>query len=267
MRQCGVRRLASHQLEAAMNTPRASASSLDPPTILARQPGLPRRPTVVRNGQRNWPLHQAGLDVVGDTSLLPLRSGSWGNLGFAHFLVRHRNVIPVGRWSAATPQYARISCPARSVPRIHPEAVRRLLRRALTVGIGESLEHRLMCFTSRDEWAEGQAGREPLDRGDSLGRFSGVSSGSRDTQPGPECRTGSGGLRRREGDVAAVSLNDTVGVNHTRGHRAAPATRFTRMTVGDVLGSVDELADGTGGSRDAVTGVAIGPHRKSRMRR
>jgi hypothetical protein len=39
------------------------------------------------------------------------------------------------------------------------------------------------------------------------------------------------------------------------------------MTVGDVLRSVDELADGTGGSRDAVTGAAIGPYRKSRMRR
>jgi hypothetical protein len=109
VRQCGVHRLASHQLEAAMNTPRASACSLDPPKILARQPGLPRRPTVVRNGQRNWPPNQAGLDVAGDTRLLPLRSGSWGNLGFAHFLVRHRNVTPVGRWSAATPQYARIS--------------------------------------------------------------------------------------------------------------------------------------------------------------
>jgi len=66
--------------------------------------------------------------------------------------------------------------------------------------------------------------------------------------------------------VAAVSLNDTVGVNHTRGHRAAQATRFTRMTGGDVLGSVGELADGTGGSRDAVTGAAIGLYRKSRMR-
>src|SRR5712691_2002794 len=39
------------------------------------------------------------------------------------------------------------------------------------------------------------------------------------------------------------------------------------MTVSDVLGSVDELADGMGGSVDAVTGAAIGPYRKSRVRR
>ena len=30
-----------------------------------------------------------------------------------------------------------------------------------------------------------------------------------------------------------------------------------------MLGSVDELADRTGGSVDAVTGVAIGPYRES----
>ena len=39
------------------------------------------------------------------------------------------------------------------------------------------------------------------------------------------------------------------------------------MTVVDVLGSVDALADGMGGSVDAVTGAAIGPYRKSRLRR
>ena len=39
------------------------------------------------------------------------------------------------------------------------------------------------------------------------------------------------------------------------------------MTVVDVLGRVDELADGTGGSVDAVTGAAIGPYWKSRLRR
>ncbi len=38
------------------------------------------------------------------------------------------------------------------------------------------------------------------------------------------------------------------------------------MTVADVLGSVDELADGTGGSVDAVTGAAIGPYRESRFK-
>jgi hypothetical protein len=36
------------------------------------------------------------------------------------------------------------------------------------------------------------------------------------------------------------------------------------MTVVDVLGRVDELAEGLGGSVDAVTGAAIGPYRKSR---
>ena len=38
------------------------------------------------------------------------------------------------------------------------------------------------------------------------------------------------------------------------------------MTVVDVLGRVDELADGTGGSVDAAIGAAIGPYRKSRTR-
>jgi hypothetical protein len=33
----------------------------------------------------------------------------------------------------------------------------------------------------------------------------------------------------------------------------------------DVLGRVDELADGTGGSVDAVTGAAIGPYRESQF--
>lgn len=38
------------------------------------------------------------------------------------------------------------------------------------------------------------------------------------------------------------------------------------MTVVDVLGSVDELADWMGGSVDAVTGAASGPYRKSRIK-
>ena len=33
----------------------------------------------------------------------------------------------------------------------------------------------------------------------------------------------------------------------------------------DVLGRVDELTDGTGGSVDAVMGTAVGPYRKSRL--
>ena len=38
------------------------------------------------------------------------------------------------------------------------------------------------------------------------------------------------------------------------------------MTAVEVLGSVDELADGTAGSVDAATGAAIGPYRKSRFK-
>jgi hypothetical protein len=37
------------------------------------------------------------------------------------------------------------------------------------------------------------------------------------------------------------------------------------MTAVDVLGRVDELTDGTGGSVDAVMGTANGPYRKSRF--
>ena len=36
------------------------------------------------------------------------------------------------------------------------------------------------------------------------------------------------------------------------------------MTSVDVLGRVDELTDGAGGSVDAVMGAAVGPYRKSR---
>ncbi len=39
------------------------------------------------------------------------------------------------------------------------------------------------------------------------------------------------------------------------------------MTAVEVLGSVDELADGTAGSVDAATGAAIGQYRKSRLNR
>jgi dienelactone hydrolase len=37
------------------------------------------------------------------------------------------------------------------------------------------------------------------------------------------------------------------------------------MTAVEVLGSVDELADGTGGSVDAATVAASGPYRRSRF--
>ena len=37
------------------------------------------------------------------------------------------------------------------------------------------------------------------------------------------------------------------------------------MTAVDVLGRVDELTDGTGGSVEVVMGAAIGPYRESRL--
>lgn len=45
-----------------------------------------------------------------------------------------------------------------------------------------------------------------------------------------------------------------------RRQRVASVLGFTGMTAVEVLGSVDELAAGTGGSVDAVTGAAIGPY-------
>ena len=68
------------------------------------------------------------------------------------------------------------------------------------------------------------------------------------------------------GDLAGVSLNATVGVTNP-GNGAAQSPRVAKMTAVDVLGCVDELADGTGGSVDAVMGAAIGPYRKSRLRK
>jgi hypothetical protein len=69
------------------------------------------------------------------------------------------------------------------------------------------------------------------------------------------------GKRRRgggvcEGVIAAITLG---------GNGVAQTLRFTGMTAVEVLGSVDELADGTAGSEDAATGAAIGPYRKSRV--
>ena len=59
-----------------------------------------------------------------------------------------------------------------------------------------------------------------------------------------------------------MSLNDMVGVTRLGGtgpHRP-------QGSLVDVLGSVDDLADGMGGSADAVTVAAIGPYRGSRVR-
>jgi hypothetical protein len=62
-----------------------------------------------------------------------------------------------------------------------------------------------------------------------------------------------------------VSLNDAVGVT-TLG-RKGPHRRQGSLgwTAVDVLGRIDERADGTGGSADAVTGAAIGPCRESQV--
>jgi hypothetical protein len=48
--------------------------------------------------------------------------------------------------------------------------------------------------------------------------------------------------------------------------RVAQALGLTGMTAVEVLGSVDELTDGTGGSVDAVTEAKSGPYRKSRVK-
>ena len=67
------------------------------------------------------------------------------------------------------------------------------------------------------------------------------------------------------GDPAGVSLNATVGVTNP-GNGGAQSPRVAKMTAVDVLGRFDELTDGTGGSVDVVTGAAIGPYRKSRIK-
>jgi hypothetical protein len=63
-----------------------------------------------------------------------------------------------------------------------------------------------------------------------------------------------------------VSLNATAGViNPGNGGGTIPKVRQNDCRY--VLGRVDELTDGTGGSVDAVMGAAIGPYRKSRLRK
>jgi hypothetical protein len=53
----------------------------------------------------------------------------------------------------------------------------------------------------------------------------------------------------------------------TRTQRVAQSLRFTGRTAVEVLGSVDELTDGTVRSIDATTVAGIGPYRESRIRR
>lgn len=55
------------------------------------------------------------------------------------------------------------------------------------------------------------------------------------------------------GDPAAVPLNATVGVTNP-GNGGGTIPKGCQMTAVDVLGRVDELTDGTGGSVDVVMG-------------
>ncbi len=51
-----------------------------------------------------------------------------------------------------------------------------------------------------------------------------------------------------------MSLEGTLGVTNHGPAGGAHNSEVDRMTVVDVLGRVDELADGTGGTADAVRG-------------
>jgi hypothetical protein len=62
-------------------------------------------------------------------------------------------------------------------------------------------------------------------------------------------------------------VSERDGRSDQPGNGGAQSARVAKMTAVDVLGRVDELADGTGGSVDAVTGTAIAPFRKSRLRK
>lgn len=106
--------------------------------------------------------------------------------------------------------------------------------------------------------------REPLDTAPPWAdprahRATGVASDlSWATAPG---RTG---LSRRECRGGGV-FGRRGRSDQTRKQRVPQAPRFTGMTAVDVLGSVDELTDGTGGSVDVVTEAKIGPYRESRL--
>ncbi len=53
--------------------------------------------------------------------------------------------------------------------------------------------------------------------------------------------------------------------DQARKQRVAQAPGFTGMTAVDLLGSVNDLTDGTGGWVDVVTEAKIGSYRKSRL--
>ena len=96
-------------------------------------------------------------------------------------------------------------------------------------------------------------------------QLSAASNDSRGTRPELGYRTrqtGKSGQERRGGGV----FGSRDSSYQTRRQRIAQALWFTEMTAVEVLGSVDELAAGTGGSIDAVTGAAICPYWKSRSR-
>jgi len=74
--------------------------------------------------------------------------------------------------------------------------------------------------------------------------------------------TGLSGKERRGGGV----FGRCDGTYHTRRQRVAPTLRFTEMTAVEMLGSVDELTDGTVRSIDAATAAGIGAYRTSWLR-
>ena len=110
-----------------------------------------------------------------------------------------------------------------------------------------------------------QSGRELLD----IDSLSANPWAHRATRVAPDL---SWGYRtRKTGMSGQERRGDGVFGRHGRGYQnmrqwVAQTLGCTGMTAVEVLGSVDELADGTGGSVDAVTGAAIGPYWKSRRR-
>ncbi len=94
--------------------------------------------------------------------------------------------------------------------------------------------------------------------------LAGASSDSRGTRRelaiAPEGRTGMSSRERRGGGVFGRHGRS----DQTRKQRAAGVARIAAV---DVLGSVDEMTDGTGTSVDAAVGADMGPYRKSRLRR